>query len=82
MRNTQCTVPNMTRIYGWQRFYEEAMLETKSTRLSTLIQAAEAAIDARLEQLGDDRTYSTEERQAIADALSGLQVLKREVFET
>lgn len=71
----------MSRVYGWQRFYEAAILETKITSLPVLIQAAEAAIHARLSQLGDNHQNSGEERQAIADALAGIEVLKREVVE-
>jgi hypothetical protein len=64
--------------YGWQRFYENAVLETDRMRLPTLIRAAHAAIDARIEQLKEHHTASAEERQAIEDALAGLRVLTRE----
>jgi len=65
-------------MYGWQRLYEQAILETDLARLPVLIRAAHAAIDARVEQLKQQQA-SAEERQAIADALSALCVLKREV---
>ncbi len=66
-------------MYGWQRFYDLAIVETDSARLPALIQTAQAAIEARLGQLAScDGDYS-EERQAIADAIAGLEVLKREV---
>jgi len=65
--------------FGWQRFYEAAVVETNRVRLPRLIQAAHIAINARLEQLCLDHQGSCEERQAIADALSGLRVLKGEV---
>lgn len=71
----------MTRVYGWQRFYEEAMLETKRMRLPKLIQTAQAAIEARLGQLRANPHDSQEERQALADAQAGLRVLSREVPE-
>ena len=64
--------------YGWQRFYEEAILETDRSRLPVLIRAAQAAIDARMRQLKSDHGASAEERQAITDALAGLRVLGRE----
>lgn len=57
------------------------MLETKGSRLPILIQTARAAIEARIEQLAHDHDNSAEERQAIADAQAGLEVLKREVAE-
>jgi hypothetical protein len=72
----------MTRTFGWQRFYEAAILETKISSLPILIQTAEAAIHARLQQLGDDRENFADERQAIADAMAGIEVLKRELAET
>ena len=68
----------MSPAYGWQRSYEEAVLETDRSRLPILIRAARAAIDARIEQLKNDQPASAEERQAIADALASLRVLKRE----
>jgi len=64
--------------YGWQRSYEEAVLETDRSRLPILIRAARAAIDARIAQLTHAHPASAEERQAIADALASLRVLKRE----
>lgn len=73
----------MSPTYGWQRFYQDAVLETDRSRLPVLIRAAHAAIDARMEQLGHDHLGhddqgSTEERLAIADAIAGLRVLKHE----
>jgi hypothetical protein len=65
--------------FGWQRFYEAAILETNRERLPQLIQAAQAAIDARIDQLRMNHHDSAEERQAIADALAGLRLLKEEV---
>ena len=64
--------------YRWQRFYEDAVLATDRSSLPALIRAAHAAIEARIEQLKKDQQVSAEERQAIADALVGLRVLRRE----
>jgi hypothetical protein len=69
----------MSRVYGWQRFYEAAILETNRSRLPALIQAAQAAIDARLQQLQSDHNGTADERLAISDALSGLSVLRKEI---
>jgi hypothetical protein len=69
----------LTMTYGWQRFYEAAILETDRSALARLIQTAQAAIDVRMEQLQSDHHGSPEERQAIADALVGLNVLRKEV---
>lgn len=69
----------MSRVYGWQRFYEAAILETNRSRLPVLIQAAQAAIDARVEQLQSNSHDSADEKQAIADAQAGLNVLRKEI---
>ena len=68
----------MSPLYVWQRFYENAVLETDRGRLPILIRAAQAAIQARMEQLKQDHKPSAEELQALEDALAGLRVLKRE----
>jgi hypothetical protein len=68
----------MTQSYEWQRSYEAAILETDHARLPKLIQAAQAAIDARLEELRTDHEGLAEERLALEDALAGLSVLRRE----
>ena len=68
----------MSPLYDWRRFYEEAVVETDRGRLPVLIRAARAAIDARMEQLQQDRKTSPEELQALEDALAGLRILKRE----
>jgi len=65
--------------YGWQRFYEAAILETKRNRLPALIESAQAAIDARLRQLHSDHQSSENEKMAIEDALNGLRILREEV---
>lgn len=64
--------------YSWQPLYERTMLETDSSRLPALVRAARAAIATRIEELHSDSHDSSEERQAIADALTGLRVLKVE----
>jgi hypothetical protein len=68
----------MNRIYGWQRFYEAAVLETNRTELVRRIQAAQAAIEARIAQLHSDHQDSDDERQAIENALAGLRLLGQE----
>jgi len=68
----------MTQSYGWQRTYEAAILETDRSRLPKLIQDAQAAINARVEELHQNHEGTPEERLALADALAGLGVLRRE----
>ena len=65
--------------YEWQRHYEAAILETDRSRLPNLIKAAQAAIDARVEDLRLNHSGTAEEEQAIADALAGLRVLQKEI---
>src|SRR5215510_3600425 len=61
--------------YPWQELYEAAILETKLlTRLPE-----KAAIDARLQEMVTDHGGTFEERQAISDALVGLNVLGRDL---
>jgi len=67
--------------YEWQRPFETAILETDRSRLPKLIASAQATIDARIEELRLDHQGSPDERQAIADAIAGLQILKREISE-
>ena len=68
----------MSPLYVWQRFFENAVLETDRRRLPVLIRAAQAAIQARMEQLKLDYRPPAEELQALEDAMAGLHVLKRE----
>ena len=68
----------LARTYDWQRHYETAILEVDRSRLPRLIEAAEAAIHARIKELESDHLGTAEERQAITDALNGLKVLRKE----
>lgn len=68
--------------YGWQRFYEAAILETNRTRLPDLIKTAQAAIDARVRQMNGYDGNSESERTAIEDALMGLRLLREEVVRS
>ena len=65
--------------YVWQASYEAAILETDDNKLPNRLQAAKAAIDNRLHDLQRDHGGTPEERQAITDALGGLNVLRREL---
>jgi hypothetical protein len=59
--------------YGWQRPYEAAILETGRTKLPKLIEAAQAAIEARRAEMNGTGTPS--ELRAIEEARSGLRIL-------
>jgi hypothetical protein len=62
-----------------QESYHAAILETHDEKLQTRPREAKAAIDDRLHELQMDHGGTLEERQAITDALAGLNVLRREL---
>jgi hypothetical protein len=64
--------------YTWEELYRAAILETNDTLLGQRIDAAEAAIGARLNELALNGHASGEERCAIRDALNGLRVVRSE----
>jgi hypothetical protein len=63
----------------WQDLYEAPILETDDAKLLECLSVAKAAIDARLHELQIDHGGTSEERQAISDALAGLNVLRRDL---
>jgi hypothetical protein len=65
-------------MYGWVEIYQRAMLETDRSKLAERIEAAQTAIDRRLQEINAGHD-STDERRAIRDALAGLRVLRGEV---
>jgi hypothetical protein len=65
--------------YVWEDLYRAAIVETDDKKLPTRVQGAKSAIDSRLRVLQLDHGGTPDERQAIADALHGLSVLRREI---
>jgi hypothetical protein len=65
--------------YGWDESYKAAILETDDAKMPNHIRAAKVAIDRRLQEMQADHGGKPEERQAISDALAGLNVLRREL---
>jgi len=63
----------------WEKLYTGAIFETDWSKIENLIQAAESAISARLNELSSDHGGTPEENQQLRDALNGLSVLRREV---
>jgi hypothetical protein len=63
----------------WQELYEAAVVETNQKTLQARVQAAKAAIDARLRELQMDHGGTREEQQALRDAVAGVRVLEREI---
>jgi hypothetical protein len=64
--------------WEWQDYYLEAFLDTNPLNLVGRIAAAEKAIFLRTEELRASSGGELE-RQALADALSGLSILKRDI---
>ena len=69
----------MSSPYPWQQHYEAAILETDRSRLPARIKVAQDAINSRIEQIRSDHQGTEQEREAIADALAGIRVLREEV---
>jgi hypothetical protein len=61
---------------GWQKEYQAALIEVDPAKLGGRIEAAEAAIYGRLQQLSQNSDQHTE-RQVIEDALRSLRFLKK-----
>ena len=69
----------MTETYKWHDVYKAAVLETDWTKMEERIQAAEAALHERKNEFDLNHGGTPEENQAIADALNGLNNLRKEV---
>ena len=65
--------------YGWQELYATALLETDWSKMDAKIQAAENSIKTRLHEFSMTHGDTLEENQAIVDALSGLNALRKDV---
>jgi hypothetical protein len=63
----------------WEKLYQNAILETDWSKIEERIHAVDSAITARLHEFSVDHGGTLEENQRIKDALSGLNVLRREV---
>jgi hypothetical protein len=63
---------------NWVVLYRLAVIELEHAKMSGRIEAAQAAIVARMEALQHMPGLHADERQAIGDALSGLRVLQDE----
>jgi hypothetical protein len=61
----------------WRQLYVEALLETNPLNLAGRVATAEKAIFLRTKELGVGSVEQVE-RNAIADAISSLSVLRRE----
>ena len=71
----------MTMTHSWHESYMAAVIETDGTKMQARVQAAESAINERQRILSEDHGGTPEERQAIADVLNGMRVLRREAAQ-
>lgn len=69
----------MGEMHEWRQLYQAALVETDRMQLARLIRQAEIALDTRIQELRDMHSGSREEKDAIAEALAGLNVLRKEV---
>ena len=65
--------------YGWQVLYATALLETDWSKIEEKLQVAENGIKVRLDEFSMNHGGTPEENQAIEDALSGLNALRKDV---
>jgi hypothetical protein len=63
----------------WQNEYEAALEEQEPAKLKARIEAAEAAIYNRLQQISQNSDHHTE-RHVIEDALNSLRTMQRDVL--
>jgi hypothetical protein len=71
----------VTTEYIWHDAYKAAILETDWTKIQERLQVAESEIRKRQQVLSMDHGGTPEERQAIADALNGMKILRTEVAD-
>ena len=65
--------------FDWQELYEAALLETNREKMQPRIRAAKAAIEARLQKMQLGHGGTPKERQAVSDALTGLNLLHKKI---
>jgi hypothetical protein len=79
----QDSSPSNLRYPAWQREYEASVHEPDAKKLLARVQAVEAAIFNRLQELAQtsENTDRKAEEQAIAEAHRTLRVLKRDKLQ-
>jgi hypothetical protein len=65
--------------YDWERAFTAVILETDRSKLKGRIDAAQAAIDRRLREMGADHGSSPEERIEIGTAQASLEAFRKRV---
>jgi hypothetical protein len=72
---------SMTNRYSWQDQYQAALMETDREKLISRIISAQAAINGRIREMQATHDGTLEEKQALVDAVSGLQTLRKVTAE-
>lgn len=67
--------------YTWYKSYMAAVLETDWTKIHDRLQAAEAELFARQRLLSENSNGTEQEKQALAAAINGINVLRKDVAE-
>jgi hypothetical protein len=67
--------------HSWQDSYRAARLETDWTKMQERIQMAESEIHKRRLMLAQDHGGTSEEREALVNAMSGPRVLRMSALE-
>jgi hypothetical protein len=63
----------------WERLYTAAILESDRSKLKSRIDAAQAAIDRRIQEMDSDHDGSRAERLEIETARTALDMLRKRV---
>jgi hypothetical protein len=63
----------------WERLYTAAVLETDRSKLKSRIDAAQAAIDRRVQEMDSDHGGTAAERLEIETLQAALDVLRKRV---
>jgi hypothetical protein len=71
----------MTMTYVWYESYKAVVLETDWTKMHERIHSAESKIYDRQRVLSEDHGGTSQEMQAIANALNAMRTLRTEVVD-
>ena len=81
LSNNTLSWDGVTMSYIWYDSYKAVVLETDWTKMHDRIQSAESKIHDRQRVLSEDHGGTPQERQAIANALSGMRTLRTEIAD-
>jgi len=81
LSSNNLNLDGVTMSYVWYESYKAVVLETDWMKMHDRIQSAECKIHYRQRVLSADHGGTTQERQAIANALNGMRTLRTEVAD-